>query len=365
MNESELQFCRKTRMMVPKRSTRQPVLMVSRVQHALVSTQHQRSRPCNNRNRANREAHEWNRYDDLPNKRWDTESKACSDDYDDIPSQQVLNYRNGNSDMQPQELFTNRQNHNYSYPDRYEQDHRRESTQDRHNNRGRTSHNTPRISHNRGKNNINVSDYSSDDDGHDVRSGISARLNSNVSEQLVYPQFLLGQISGFIGQNINFHQLNYEQFIANELSTIVNLQNVTEICGCTKLLHRVSLWKLRANVTWQKVHNAYAHIVHRIENKEIMWEANWDDYERHIYDKVVNSSVGANKMDKVKKQQSEFTYFCKSYQKTEGCRKESPHDIKIGNVFRQVHHICTTCWCKDRSRKEHSKSSSECPYREA
>ena len=43
-------------------------------------------------------------------------------------------------------------------------------------------------------------------------SGITAKPNSKVKEQLMYPHFSLGQISGFIGQNIQFHQLSYEQF---------------------------------------------------------------------------------------------------------------------------------------------------------
>ena len=71
------------------------------------------------------------------------------------------------------------------------------------------------------------------EDDRNVKSGISARPNSNVKDQLTYPHFSLGQISGFIGQNISYHQLTYEQFMAGELSTIVNAQTTAEATGRT------------------------------------------------------------------------------------------------------------------------------------
>ena len=92
---------------------------------------------------------------------------------------------------------------------------------------------------------------------------------SNVREQLKYPYFSLGQVSGFIGQNLQFYNLTYEQFIAGELTTISQCDDQSEREGRTKLLQCITLWRLRANVTWSQVRSAYAHIIRKLENKEI------------------------------------------------------------------------------------------------
>ena len=55
-----------------------------------------------------------------------------------------------------------------------------------------------------------------------LKSGISAKPTSSVKVQLKYPHFSLGQSSCFIGQNLHFHQLNFDQFVAGEMITINN-----------------------------------------------------------------------------------------------------------------------------------------------
>ena len=129
-------------------------------------------------------------------------------------------------------------------------------------------------------------EYSSMDSSssHDrwCKSGISAKPTSNVKYQLTYPHFSLGQVSGFIGQNLHFHNLTYEQFIAGELTTISNCEDQIEKEGQLELLQKISLWKLRANVAWSQVRSVYAHIIRKLENREINWFADWDRYERHM-----------------------------------------------------------------------------------
>ena len=134
-----------------------------------------------------------------------------------------------------------------------------------------------------------------------------------------------------------------------------------ERIGRTELLQRITLWRLWANVSWQQVHNAYAHIIRKIENQEISWAPNWDNYERHIYDKIAVN----NKNEKPKKIGGDSVWFCKAFQKTEGCRKDPPHLAKVGNSFRQVLHICANCWLKDKQKRNHPEYSFDCPHKEA
>ena len=100
----------------------------------------------------------------------------------------------------------------------------------------------------------------------EVKSGISARFNSKLKEQ-TYPHFSLGQVSGFIQQNLQFHNLTFEQFMAGEMVTITSTEDWLEAEGRTQLLQRIVLWKLRFNVTWAQITNTYAHIIRKIENR--------------------------------------------------------------------------------------------------
>ena len=72
-----------------------------------------------------------------------------------------------------------------------------------------------------------------------ITSGISAKPNSSVRDQHTYLHFSLGQMSGFIGQNLSFHQLSYKQFMAGELTTIVNCENIREMQGRLELLQKL------------------------------------------------------------------------------------------------------------------------------
>ena len=200
-----------------------------------------------------------------------------------------------------------------------------------------------------------------------IQSGINAKLSSSVQEQLHYPHFSLGQVSGFIGLNIQFHQLTFEQFIAGELETIHTCENTVEREGRIDLLHRITQWFLRANVSWPQIRNTYAHILQKVENREISWNADWDRFERHIYDRVINASTKTERAraNTTKGTKPEFAWFCKEYQKLEGCPKDAPHPGRIGNQVRQLHHICAACWIKEKQKRTHPECSNECPHKDA
>ena len=64
-----------------------------------------------------------------------------------------------------------------------------------------------------------------------IHSGINAKPTSRVREQLRYLHFSLGQISGYIGVNLQFHNLSFEQFITGELETILTCNSQIEKQG--------------------------------------------------------------------------------------------------------------------------------------
>ena len=198
-----------------------------------------------------------------------------------------------------------------------------------------------------------------------IRSGISAKPSSNVQEQLKYPQFSLGLLPGYIGQNVQYHNLNYEQFLAGEMGTINSTKNYIEREGRLQLLQRVTTWKLRTGVSWPAVRNTYAHILRRIEDREIDWREDWDRYERNIYDRII---IASQKTEKPKihntRSTTDATWFCRNYQKPDGCNKDAPHNGRVGNQIRSLQHICATCWLREKIRRSHPECSSDCPHKE-
>ena len=54
-------------------------------------------------------------------------------------------------------------------------------------------------------------------------------------------------------------------------------------------------------------------------------------------------------------------WFCSQYQKN-NCNQGSVHEQRVKGVIRPVHHICATCWIKDKCRNKHSECSLECPH---
>ena len=182
-----------------------------------------------------------------------------------------------------------------------------------------------------------------------------------------YPHFSLGQQTDFIGMNVQYHQLTYEQFIAGELYTIVTTKNQAEREGRIDLLQKISLWRLRSGVSWPQLRNLYAHVIKKVENREIMWSSDWERFERNIYDKVA-LPMTTIKPDKPKtnnpRQSSDNTWFCKAYQRVEGCTREAPHPGRVDNQIRSLQHICAACWFKNREKLPHSETSMQCPSRD-
>ena len=107
-----------------------------------------------------------------------------------------------------------------------------------------------------------------------------------VHDELKYPHFSLGQLSGFMGAPISFYNLSYEQFVAGELCIIMNMTSATERRGRVTLLQKISNWKLMVGACWIQIQNTYAHIIRKIENHEISWSVDFNRFEKHIYEKV-------------------------------------------------------------------------------
>ena len=193
------------------------------------------------------------------------------------------------------------------------------------------------------------------------RSGITAKASHKVVKAVTYPQFTLGQTSVFVASEIGFNQLTYDQFIAGEITTIARTTSRKEKAGRIRLLQNIAHWKLRPSVYWQQLRNVYALVLRDIENKVIDWTSDFNVYQHSLADKQ-NITSKANKTYSTVNNNN--NWFCRQFQKQEGCPREPPHIQKIGNRDRQVQHFCAKCWLKEKSKKPHSESAPECPCNE-
>ena len=89
-----------------------------------------------------------------------------------------------------------------------------------------------------------------------------------------------------MGAPISYYNLSYDQFIAGKLYTIMNVTSNAERQGCVTLLQKIANWKLMIGASWNQIRNTYAHILRKIENREITWSADFNRFEKHIYEKV-------------------------------------------------------------------------------
>ena len=143
--------------------------------------------------------------------------------------------------------------------------------------------------------------------------------------------------------------------MAGESETILLTRSNREKVGRQRLLARIVRWQLWANVTWPQLRNTYTVILWDIENNQAAWGSDFNSYQYLLHEKVQYKS---------KEKQTASVWFCRNYQRAEGCTRDSPHMTCIGYKDRQVLHICAKCWLKDRVKRGHPKIDPDCPNRE-
>ena len=199
-----------------------------------------------------------------------------------------------------------------------------------------------------------------------VKSGLHAKPSNKVKKELIYPHYSLCQGGGYVSAEITFNQLSYDQFIAGEVHTILRTKSSTEKRGRIRLLSTIARWKLRTNAVWSQIRSAYAVILRDIENGVNDWLGDFYPYQYILSEKPVPPTNNVNNSGKnVKRSTNAETYwFCKQYQRPEGCEERPPHVARIGNRDRIVAHYCAKCYIKDRTKRPHSESAIECPNKD-
>ena len=198
-----------------------------------------------------------------------------------------------------------------------------------------------------------------------VKSGILAKPSNRVKKELIYPHFSLCQGGAFVATEVTYAQLTYEQFMAGETHTILRCRSAREKEGRLRLLSALTRWRLRSSVAWAQIKSAYAVILRDIENGIARWEDDFYSYQHLLLEKpqlptkTKSANGTANAATK-----TDFQWFCKAFQRPEGCSLQPPHAARIGNRDRVVHHYCAKCYISTKIRRYHSEASTECPLYE-
>ena len=161
---------------------------------------------------------------------------------------------------------------------------------------------------------------------------------------------------------MEFKQLKFEHLVAGETRTIETCTDPVQILGRLRLLRHISYLKLRG-IEWPLLRKMYAAILSSIEMREYSWESNFDRFKSILYRRVLTDRMG----DREHKPSEGRKRFCRDFNKPEGCPKNSPHQVWMGQgpgaIKRMVYHCCAACLIRDEVLKDHPEGHPSCPHR--
>ena len=197
---------------------------------------------------------------------------------------------------------------------------------------------------------------------HAKKSGMLDKSTMNIRHKEVWPQKNLGE--DWAKEEMEFKQLRFEHLVAGETRTIEVCTEPAEILGWLRLLRRISYLKLRG-IDWHLLCKMYAAILSSTETREYSWESNFDRFESILYRKVLTER--SHEKDREHCSAESRKRFCRDYNRPEGCPKNSPHPVWMGNgpaaTKKMVYHCYAACLIRDKTMREHPEGHGDCPHR--
>ena len=104
----------------------------------------------------------------------------------------------------------------------------------------------------------------------------------------------------------------------------------------------------------------YSAIVRSIETGENTWESSFDRFESILYRRQAPRPGREREREPPKK------WFCRDYNKAEGCNKTSPHKAQVGQagITKTVLHMCAACWMREKVERKHPEGHHSCPVKD-
>ena len=187
-----------------------------------------------------------------------------------------------------------------------------------------------------------------------LKSGMVALPTDNIKTPQIWPHYNLTY--GYVTAAIQFQHITFEQYVVGETKTILNAQDSVEKRGQLLLMSRIAYLKQKGH-PWGTLRTLYAAIVNAIEKHESSWASEWRDIEDMVLDSV-NRMVGPRKGVKVEQ------WYCRNFNRSDGCQIQPPHEAMIGKKCRQVRHFCAKCWINEQEFRDHGEHDEACPHKE-
>ena len=194
-----------------------------------------------------------------------------------------------------------------------------------------------------------------------LKSGMLAKPSDNIKSVEIWPHFSLQY--AYAASPVRFEDMTFEQLVAGELKTIISCTDVIEIRGRLELLFRITHLKIKGYMG-EVLRSFYAAVVRAIEQYEKTWASDMKPIEEFCIDPAdrIKTRVSAAKGGASRKGEE---WFCKAFNRTEGCTLSPPHEAMVGRPprSRMVKHFCAKCWIHDQTVKGHSEVDPNCPHR--
>ena len=191
------------------------------------------------------------------------------------------------------------------------------------------------------------------------RSGILDKATSNIQHKEIWPQKNL--LEDWAAEDVAFTQMQFEHHVAVEARTIETCTEPAQILSRLRLLRRMAYAKLRG-YDWPLIRKMYSAILTSIEARENTWESNFDRFESILYRRSYNQP----QTNRATRERNDKKWFCRDYNKPEGCNKQSPHKAAVGagGILRTVIHICAPCYLRDKAERRHPEGHDSCPHKD-
>ena len=135
--------------------------------------------------------------------------------------------------------------------------------------------------------------------------------------------------------------------VAGEVRTIELCTEPAQIIGRLRLLRRLAYAKLRG-YDWPLIRKMYSAIVTSIEAGENTWDSSFDRFESILYRRYTQHTRAIQGQPKERDREPK-KWFCREFNRPEGCTRTSPHRGQ-GGLTKMVIHMCAACWMKERMR---------------
>ena len=194
--------------------------------------------------------------------------------------------------------------------------------------------------------------------GKSLRSGKTVKPTSKVISPQLWPHSELNLSA--CSKEVTYDKLSIEEFAAG-YATILRSRKLSTSEKQAREEHLIHLMYLAMKYEWHAVPAYHGAVLLEIEGGHAAWGASFHHLDARILQghfKLSGTSVRQSAS-----QDSRPVLFCQDYQRGT-CNFSRNHSGLSRCEAKFHHHICATCWVRERKKHAHRENSEQCPLRQ-